>query len=75
MKTKILLSFTILFFAAITTNAQISEGKYLLGGSFNFYSSDNPKSNSSNLNIQLGKAIKEIQLLALLALLQVQIII
>jgi hypothetical protein len=59
MKTKILLSFAILFFAAITTEGQITEGKYLLGGAFNFYSSDNPKNNSENVNIQFGKVIKE----------------
>lgn len=59
MKTKILLSFVILFFTTITVNAQISEGKYLLGGSFGFNSNDNPASNSVNTNIQFGRVIKE----------------
>lgn len=59
MKTKILLSFAILFFAAITTNAQITKGKYLLGGSFSLYSTDNPSNNSAYVNIQFGKVIEE----------------
>jgi len=36
MKTKILLSVAIFFFTAIAANAQITEGKCLLGGSFNY---------------------------------------
>lgn len=66
MKSKILLSFAILFFTAITTNAQITEGKYLLGGSFGFSNSNSKnsqtaggESNSLYTNIQLGKVIKD----------------
>lgn len=63
MKTKILLSFTILFFAAITTQGQITEGKYLLGGSVGYSSAKNTV-NSSKIesfytNVQFGKFIKE----------------
>lgn len=58
MKTKILSSLAILFFAA-TTSAQITEGKYLLGGSFGLNSATNQNSNSVSTNLQFGKAIKE----------------
>ncbi|HEY5463950.1 MAG TPA: hypothetical protein VIJ95_11890 [Hanamia sp.] len=64
MKTKILLSFAIFFCAAITSNAQINEGSYLLGGSIGFNSSKNQNGNigkneSFNTNIQFGKVIKD----------------
>jgi hypothetical protein len=65
MRTKILLAFAILFCAAITTNAQITEGRYLLGGSAGYGSSKtnvtNPvtKNESLSTNIQFGKVIKE----------------
>ena len=59
MKTKILLLFAIFFSFAITTKAQITEGKYLLGGSFNLNSATNQNSNSVYTNIQFGKVIKE----------------
>jgi hypothetical protein len=59
MKTKILLSVAIFFFTAIAANAQITEGKYLLGGSFNYYNSTGSNTNSINTNIQFGKVIKE----------------
>src|SRR6185437_10729000 len=59
MKTKILLSVAIFFFATIAANAQITEGKYLLGGSFNYYNSTGDHNNSINTIIQFGKAIKE----------------
>lgn len=59
MKTKILLSVAIFFFATIAANAQITEGKYLLGGSFNYYNSTASNSNSINTIIQFGKVIKE----------------
>lgn len=64
MKTKILLSFVILFCAAITTNAQINEGRYLLGGSISFNSSKdlqitNSKNESLYTNIQFGKVVKD----------------
>ena len=65
MKTKILLSFAILFFIANASNAQIGKAKVLLGGSGGFYSNKNSQSNyysspdykGTNFNIQLGKAI------------------
>jgi outer membrane protein len=63
MKTKILLSFGISFFAAITTQGQITEGKYLLGGSIGYTSAKNTVNSSKNeslyTNIQLGKFIKD----------------
>jgi hypothetical protein len=63
MKTKILLSFAILFFAAITTQGQITEGKYLLGGSAGYISSTNTVYSSKNqslyTNLQFGKFIKD----------------
>lgn len=64
MKTKILLPLTIFFFAPIAANAQINEGRYLLGGSFSFSNSQNPQitgaqSQSLYTNIQLGKVIKD----------------
>lgn len=63
MKTKILLSFTILFFAAVTTQGQITEGKYLLGGSVSYTLANKTVSDSKNqslyTNIQFGKFVKE----------------
>lgn len=64
MKTKIILSFVILFFTVVTANAQIPEGKYLLGGSAGYSHSKNQQSTGSNYeslstNIQFGKIIKE----------------
>ncbi len=64
MKIKILLSFVILFCAAIATNAQINEGRYLLGGSFGFSNAKNPQTTGAQnqrlyTNIQFGKVIKE----------------
>ena len=59
MKTKFLSSLIVLFFAAVTTNAQITEGKYLLGGSFGLSSATNQNSNSVSTNLQFGKVIKE----------------
>lgn len=59
MKTKILLFAAIFFCATITTNAQITEGRYLLGGSFSLYNASNQNSNSVYTDIQFGKVIKE----------------
>jgi hypothetical protein len=59
MKTKILLSFAILLFISIAANAQISEGKYLLGGSFSYDNSELSSNNTITSNIQFGKVIKE----------------
>jgi len=59
MKTKILLSFAGLLFISIAANAQISKGRYLLGGSFSYNNSELDNSNNINSNIQFGKVIKE----------------
>ena len=60
MKTQIILLASIFFFATTTTtHAQISEGRYLLGGSFNYSDADNPEAHSLSTNIQFGKVIKE----------------
>src|SRR6185312_3053069 len=66
MKTKILLSLVILFFAVVTVNAQITEGRYFLGGSIGFSTSNSKNSQSADgqgnslyTNIQLGKVIKD----------------
>jgi hypothetical protein len=65
MKTKILHALAILLFAAPSTNAQIKQGNYLLGGSFSYSNSKNVQSNGSsfqeflNSNIQFGKVFKE----------------
>jgi len=58
MKTKILLSFALLFFTVINTNAQITKGRYLLGGSAAYYNSSTDNSNSAYLNLQFGKVVK-----------------
>ncbi len=58
MKTKILLLFAILFFAAFNSGAQITGGKYLLGGSASYYNSSTDNNNSAFLNLQFGKVIK-----------------
>lgn len=64
MKIKILPAVAILLFAASSSKAQITEGKYLLGGSAGYSSSKssvtNPvtKNESANVNIQFGKVIK-----------------
>ena len=59
MRTKSVLFCAIFFFAAITSNGQINEGRFLLGGAFSFNSSSNENFNSVFLNVQFGKVIKE----------------
>lgn len=64
MKTKFLLPIAILFFTATTANAQINEGRYLLGGSIGYNSQKNSlspgnKDESFSSNIQFGKVIKD----------------
>ncbi|MEO9021555.1 MAG: hypothetical protein ABI237_10050 [Ginsengibacter sp.] len=64
MKTKVLLSLAIFICAAMTANAQINEGRFLLGGSASFYSStnlqySNLKSEALNTSAQFGKVVKE----------------
>lgn len=65
MKTKILPALAILLIAATGTNAQITQGKYLLGGSVSYSSNQDIQYNGSptqkyfNSNIQIGKVLKE----------------
>ena len=64
MKTKILLPIAILFFATTTVNAQINEGRYLLGGSVSYNNAKNQQSTGTKAetfysNIQFGKVIKD----------------
>jgi hypothetical protein len=64
MKTKFLLPMAIIFFTATAANAQINEGRYLLGGSVGYNHSKNqpsttPESKTFYSNIQLGKVIKD----------------
>ncbi|HET7116188.1 MAG TPA: hypothetical protein VFI29_06840 [Hanamia sp.] len=64
MKTKILLPIAIIFFASTTANAQINEGRYLLGGSISYShqndaQNSNSKYNSFYSNVQFGKVIKD----------------
>jgi len=64
MKTKILLPIVIILFATTAANAQINEGRYLLGGSVSYNSQKNQqssetKSESFYSNIQFGKVIKD----------------
>ncbi len=65
MKTKILPALIILLLAATGTNAQITKGKYLLGGSLSYSNSQDvpyngsPVQKSFNSNIQIGKVAKD----------------
>jgi hypothetical protein len=65
MKTKILPALAILLFAAASSNAQITKGKYLLGGSLSYSNSQDvpyngsPAQKSFSSNIQIGKVVKE----------------
>ena len=65
MKTKILAALAILLLAATGTNAQITQGKYLLGGSLSYSNSQDVQYNGSPVqkffssNIQIGKVVKE----------------
>ncbi|MEP6615261.1 MAG: hypothetical protein ABJA57_01720 [Ginsengibacter sp.] len=65
MRIKILLLFAISFWIIIPANSQINTGKFLLGGSFNFFSTkdaqnlQNSKSKSFHGNLQIGKAVKQ----------------
>jgi hypothetical protein len=64
MKTKILLSFAVLFFITLATNAQINKGEVLLGGSIQYNDSKNvqvanSKYESLYTNVQIGKALKD----------------
>lgn len=59
MRTKILLSIAILFFAETTLNAQVHKDRVLLGGSLNYSNTSNPTRHSFYSNLQIGKVIKE----------------
>ncbi|MEO7048173.1 MAG: hypothetical protein ABI091_22940 [Ferruginibacter sp.] len=64
MKTKFLLPIALIFFTATVANAQINEGRYLLGGSVSYIKVKNlpysvSKSESFYSNIQFGKVIKD----------------
>ena len=65
MKTKILHALAIVLFAAGSTNAQITQGKYLLGGSLSYSNyqdvqyNGSPVQKSFSSNIRLGKVFKE----------------
>ncbi len=59
MKTKILLSLVLLFCLVNASQAQINQGRYLLGGNFSAYNTTNPTGNVFNAGLQLGKVIKD----------------
>ena len=64
MKTKILLPLVLIFFATTVANAQINEGRYLLGGIVSYshqndVQNSNAKYNSFYSTVQFGKAIKD----------------
>lgn len=64
MKTKFLLPIAIVFFATSTVNAQINEGRYLLGGSVSYSNYKNQQVSGTKLesfysNIQFGKVVKD----------------
>lgn len=59
MKMKVLLSIVVLFLTAVSANAQITEGKYLLGGGISYYNSGSDNNNSMYANLEFGKVIKE----------------
>lgn len=59
MKTRIFTCIAVSLFLSSTTQAQINEGRYLLGGAFSLYSATNQKLSSVNANLQFGKVIKD----------------
>jgi hypothetical protein len=67
MRTKILLTVTIVFFIAFTSQGQINKGDIFLGGNLNFGTSNNTLSpvnsnsisNNFGTSIQVGKVIKD----------------
>lgn len=64
MKAKFLLPIAFTFFTTIAANAQINEGRYLLGGSVSYNSEKNQQSSGTKnesffSNIQFGKVIKD----------------
>lgn len=58
MRAKTLLFFAIFFFAALLSNAQVKQGRALLGGSVSYYHGSNPIFNFFYANVQLGRVIK-----------------
>lgn len=74
MKTKILLTATILFCIAWTSNAQLNKGQYLLGGSLNYSNAKNTSTpnndytdNNFGINVQIGRLIKNNTVLGVIA--------
>lgn len=64
MKAKILLPLVIVFLASTAANAQVTEGRFLLGGSIGYTHQDdaqnsNSKYNAFYSNVQFGKVIKD----------------
>ncbi|HEY5368740.1 MAG TPA: hypothetical protein VIJ75_07090 [Hanamia sp.] len=64
MKAKILLPLVIVFLATTAANAQITEGRFLLGGSIGYTHQDdtqnsNSKYNAFYSNVQFGKVVKD----------------
>lgn len=58
MKTKIFTCIAAFLFITNASQAQVTEGKFLLGGAFSFNSASN-ENNSSFVSVQFGKVIKE----------------
>ena len=64
MKTKILLPLVHIFFTTTAANAQINEGRYLLGGSVSYSHQNDAQNSNAKYNyfystVQFGKAIKD----------------
>jgi type V secretory pathway adhesin AidA len=57
MKSKILLLVAAYFCLAFSSHAQIKTGRYLLGGSGNYYNTSNPTQVSFYTNVQVGKVL------------------
>ena len=57
MKAKTLLFFAIFLFVALLSNAQVKQGRALLGGSISYYNASNPMLNSFYSDVQFGKVI------------------
>lgn len=59
MKTRVFTCIAACLFLSNASQAQITEGKLLLGGAFSFYNATNQNSSSVYTNLQFGKAIKD----------------
>ena len=72
MKTRLLLPIAIIFFATTTVNAQINEGRYLLGGSISYNNQKDQQSSGTKYetlysNIQFGKVIRDNEVVGIIA--------